>query len=382
MKDMSEEKKTILYLSVYDPHVPLTGGGARGGEFVNYLAQAFHLDLAYIDGSGQPAIPELSRKYESRLKGVESKFCVPFSQMDYFLFSTKLYSHAKSLLKEKRYDYILCDYGLSAVYGLILSRKFNVPFIYCSHNLEYRQYLGKAAKDPRRYPLALYVYLVEMLGVKKSKILVPIAKGDAAFYERWVSPEKMLVIPQGFDINVFNPFYDQPKNDRKIVLFCGNFKIPTNVAVVHVVMERILERVIKECPNTLFRFVGAQPPTDIKHPNVEFLGFVEDYPSLLKNADVVISPMQRGWGFPTKIVEALACGKTTITTPVGGRALESDLESLHVVETEDFAPEIVKALKSGQSVSQVDFQKVKERYSWAGNIQKLVDRINGNGSGK
>jgi glycosyltransferase involved in cell wall biosynthesis len=40
-------------------------------------------------------------------------------------------------------------------------------------------------------------------------------------------------------------------------------------------------------------------------------------------AGVVISPMLQGWGFPTKIVEALACGKVTITTPAGARALES-----------------------------------------------------------
>ena len=367
--------KRILYLVVYDPHVPLTGAGTRTAEFVNALAVRFALDLVYIDGSGQPAIAELSKKYASRLKGVESKFYVPFSQFDYFIFSRKLYAEACRLLSQKRYDYLLCDYGLSAVYGILLSKKFNVPFIYCSHNLEYRQFLGKAQKDKRRYLFAPYVYWAEKNAVKKSTILVCITREDAEFYRRWTDGGKMLVIPQGFDEKVFNPHYAPPKNDPKVVLFCGNFKIQTNCEVVEVVMNRILDKVLGQHPNTLFRFVGAHPPTHIQHPNVEFTGFVEDYPCYLKAADVVISPMQQGWGFPTKIIEALACGKTTITTPVGGRGLERDFQTLEICETDQFAERICATLEKGTSVTSVDFAKLKERYTWAVNLQKLVDRI-------
>jgi glycosyltransferase involved in cell wall biosynthesis len=73
---------------------------------------------------------------------------------------------------------------------------------------------------------------------------------------------------------------------------------------------------------------------------VEFTGFLEDYPAALKAADVVISPVLQGWGFPTKIVEALACGKPTVTTPVGGRALEKDYRILRFAEIDAFAAEI------------------------------------------
>ncbi len=93
---------------------------------------------------------------------------------------------------------------------------------------------------------------------------------------------------------------------------------------------------LKEYPDALFRFVGRYPPEDVKHPNVEFTGFLEDYPGALKQADVVISPMLQGWGFPTKIVEALACGKPTVTTPVGGRGLEKDYHILKLAEIDAF----------------------------------------------
>lgn len=47
-------RKQLLYLSVYDPHVPLAGAGIRGREFANHLAEHFDVDLIYMGGSGQP----------------------------------------------------------------------------------------------------------------------------------------------------------------------------------------------------------------------------------------------------------------------------------------------------------------------------------------
>ena len=48
----------LLYISAYDPHVPMTGAGARGAEFVSALSSRFTLDLLFIEGSGQPPLPD------------------------------------------------------------------------------------------------------------------------------------------------------------------------------------------------------------------------------------------------------------------------------------------------------------------------------------
>jgi glycosyltransferase involved in cell wall biosynthesis len=187
----------------------------------------------------------------------------------------------------------------------------------------------------------------------------------------------MIVVPQGIDDSIFNPFYEPKINDPKIVLFCGNFNIRSNRDVIRIVMGKILGKVLKECPNVMFRFIGANPPKDVNHPNVEFTGFVIDYPSYLKQADVVISPMQEGWGSPTKIFEALACGKHVVATPIGARSVERDYQSLHVCEIDQFPQIICEILKSGESVNAMDFEKMKERYSWRVNIQKIIDKMEG-----
>jgi glycosyltransferase involved in cell wall biosynthesis len=370
-----DNKIKLLYVSVHDPHVPLTGTGARVGAFVNQLALRHHVDLVYLDGSGQPPSAKLSAHYANSVTGVASKTCIPYSQRGYFLFSPDLYKAAATRLERERYDYIICDYGLAAVYGLLLSRRFRTPFIYSSHNIEYRANLGKARVDPRRLPLALYMYAAEKMAVKQARCVVAITPADADDYARWIPRDKMLVIPQGFDEREFNPRYAPPRNARKTILFCGNFRIQMNLDVVYTVMDHILKPVIAKHPDALFRFVGAWPPSDVKHPNVEFTGFMEDYPSALKNADVVISPMLQGYGFPTKIVEALACGKPTITTPVGGRALEKDYRILRFAEVPAFAAEINNALAEGQPVMDVDHEKVRTRYAWSAIVGRLSDWI-------
>jgi glycosyltransferase involved in cell wall biosynthesis len=370
------KKKSLLYLSLYDPQTPLTGAGTRGAKFIKFLGKHFDIDLIYIEGAGQEPIPEISAKFSSNLSSVRSNKRVKFSQFDYFIFSRKLYQQAATYLKQNPYDFILCDYGLSIIYGLLLSKRFDTPLIYCSHNVEYLAYLDKIKKDKRRLLLLPYIFFFEKQGVKKSKILVTITHNDANHYTRWTTIDKMIVIPQGFDSSLFNPFYESSQNESKVVLFCGNYNIQFNVDAVHIFMKKILEKVLAVFPNTKFRFVGANPPQGIEHPNVEFTGFVEDYPSYLKQSDVFMSPLKQGQGFPTKIIEALACGKKTIATPVGARGIERDYQNLTVCEIEQFPEMINNALKQKEFVNPVDFDTLKTRYSWEYNIQKLVNRIN------
>jgi glycosyltransferase involved in cell wall biosynthesis len=369
----ANDRLKLLYLSLHDPHVPLTGTGARVGAFVRNLAARHHVDVVYMDGSGQPPSPELSAHYAGSLSGVASKTCIPYSQRAYFLFSRPLYRAAAAKLASQRYEYIICDYGMSAIYGLLLSRKFHIPLIYSSHNIEFRANLTKARRDPRRLPLALYMYAAEKLAVQRARCVVAIAAAEADEYARWTSREKILVIPQGFDEREFNPWYAPPRNARKTILFCGNFGIQFNRQVIDTVMTHILAPVLAEYPDALFRFVGRFPPQDVRHPNVEFTGFLPDYAAALKQADAVISPMLQGWGFPTKIVEALACGKPTVTTPVGGRGLEQDYHILKFAEIAVFGAQICACLRAAEPVSSVDHDRVKARYSWEALVGELAD---------
>ncbi len=369
-------RRRLLYLAVYDPHVPYTGTGARGGEFVNFLARHDELDLVYMEGSGHPGDPDLEAKFADRIQGVRHKIRIPFTSWDYFIFSPTLLQKAEAFLRTEKYDYILADYGLAARYGIALSKKSGVPFVYSSHNIEYRQYLGKARKDFRRWPLVPYVRRVERRGCEEALLVVAISEEDATFYTRWIPRDKIVIVPQGFDENVLNPFYPPPSNDPFIVLFFGNYNISTNREAVQVVRDCIVDEVVSRVPNVLFRFVGANPPTELIHPNFEFTGFVDSIVDQIKNADVIISPMLGGWGMPTKVVESLACGKPVVATEIGARSVPRTYKQLTVENVEAFSGRICEVLEAGNSVDASDFEKLKQDFLWENQLvrfRRLLD---------
>ena len=338
------------------------------------LSREFETDLVYMEGAGQPPLPYGDETLKN-LPDLRERVKVPFSPSAYFLFSRSFLAAARKLLEERTHDFILCDYGICALYGLILSREFGVRFIYGSHNLEYRGNLNKSREDLRRLPLALYMYVVERLGVQRAKVVIAITESDAQAYARWADAGKIVVIPQGIDESIFNPYYEIPRNPQKTVLFCGNFKSQFNRNAVAEVKLRVADYVVARIPGVRFKFVGAYPPVHIEHPSFEYTGFADDYVDQLKSADVVISPIVQGQGFPTKIIEALAVGKIVISTPVGARGVDSSLSSLRVRPLEAFPQAIVEALMQGEAAPTGEFERIRAQYSWDTLVGGLVARM-------
>lgn len=371
----SARKPRLLYIGVFDPHTPLSGTGQRARNLLRGISRRFVVDAAYIEGSGRPPIPEIAERFAGELPHVRRKVTVPFGSFRYYYYHPGLYRAAVSLVESARYDAVLCDYGVAAVYGLALERRFDLPFVYLSHNVEHRLHLMKAKTDPRRLALLPWMYAVERAGVQRSELLVAISDAEAEFYERWKSRDEMIVVPQGFDAHKFNPFYEQPVRQRKIVLFCGNFGIQFNREAVRAFMKTAADRILERHPDTEFRFVGAYPPTDIRHPAVNFTGFVDDYAAELRSADLFMTPVLAGMGSPTKVYEALACGKQVVATPAGARSVPADYRSLHITALDDFPAVVNRLLDERPAPEAADFGRIRDEHSWRALAGRLGDAI-------
>jgi glycosyltransferase involved in cell wall biosynthesis len=374
---IADRMKRLLYISMNDPSVPYTGAGARTAAFVQNLADRFDIDLLYLSGSGHPGDAALEQRYAHRLQhpGIHKIIRIPFNHLAYFVYSRQFYKQARDLVRATSYAAIFADYGLASLYAILLSGKFKIPFIYSAHNIEHKQHLGKARGDKRRYFLLPWIYGWERQGCKTASLLVTISEGDASFFKRWTDPAKMITIAQGFDEASFNPFYAAANNNPRIVLFFANFNNAANREAVRVVRDCIADAVLSRYPHTVFRFVGLNPPGEIQHPAFEYIGFAENLDFYVKNADVVISPLLQGWGMPTKIIEALACGKPVISTPIGTRAIPAGFRQLQCCGISEFPQAICEALENGQPVDARDFASIKEMFSWKNLVIRLADRI-------
>ena len=370
-------KKKLLYLAVCDPDLEVTGATVRMGAFVSHLARYYDVALVNMAGSGHRVAPAIEGRYRDRDNrlGVTRRERVDFSPAGYFLLSPALYRAACALLRTAPFDYLLADYGLAAVYGTLLSRRYRVPLIYSSHNVEYRMYQDLSKHDLRRSVLAPYVYWAERAACRAARLVVTISESDRKQYARWIPSDRIEVIPQGFDPKLAHPFYESPPSSPPIVLFVGSFRGENNRRAGRLIVKEIAPAMLQLRADVRFQLVGADPPSDWRGVNVDCPGFVDDLKPYLKRANLVIAPMPLAHGMATKIVSALAFGKTVLATPEAAGGISGAYRQLEVAPLGAFPARIAELLIARPTVDSGDFAALRTEFAWSSLMARLHQRI-------
>jgi glycosyltransferase involved in cell wall biosynthesis len=109
-------------------------------------------------------------------------------------------------------------------------------------------------------------------------------------------------------------------------------------------------------------------------PRIELQGFVEDLRPLYARASVVVAPLEVSAGTNIKVLEAMACGKTVVSTPAGCAGLGlKDGEDAFIRpgiggDWEEFAAAVCETLLNARLRSSVGARArrtVEARFSWA-----------------
>jgi glycosyltransferase involved in cell wall biosynthesis len=376
-ESLNSRRKKLFYLAVCDPDLPVTGATVRMGAFVAQLARFYDVTLVNMAGSGHRVDREIEQRFydrQNRLRVIQ-RARVEFSRTGYFLFSPTLYRTADKFLKQQSFDYLLADYGLAGAYGMALASRHGIPLIYSSHNVEYRMYLDVGKYDFRREMLAPYVYCAERAACRAAKLVVTISESDRSQYARWIPNDRIEVIPQGFDPQSANSFYSAPAATPPVILFVGSFRSENNRIAARRIVQEIAPAVLQARPDAKFQLIGADPPRDCAAANVECPGFVDDLGPYLRRANLVIAPMPFAHGMATKIVTALAFGKTVLATPEGAGAISRRYRQLVVARLDAFAATILDLLATRPAVDRGEFTALCEEFAWSSLIARLHRRI-------
>jgi glycosyltransferase involved in cell wall biosynthesis len=158
----------------------------------------------------------------------------------------------------------------------------------------------------------------------------------------WLPPERVRVIHNGVDVRVFDQA--QPADLRLpegavVFGFVGRWDEQKGVRE----LADAWPWVVSAVPNAHLVIAGFGPLErefrwwldDV--PNVHWLGFRRDVPSLMKAFDVLVLPSHRE-GFPLVPVEAMSAGAAVIATRIGGLAeIVTDGETGRLVPPQDSA---------------------------------------------
>lgn len=257
------------------------------------------------------------------------------------------------------------------------------PFIETWHHgtLDERKYLSTSA-----YYLSSYRELLTLNGLKKADSIIAISSAaKKELIEKYsMSESKIFVAPHGVDTNFFRPLSITDinqrylkTNDKKFLLYVGNLSSRKNLMSLIIALKILVKKqgnihlfiAGAGDKNYLYKLAQTLNLTDY----LTFLGPVsrETLLELYNMTDYVVLPSYKE-GFGMTMLEALACDKPVIMTPVGISDVIKN-NKLGVV-TGGFTPmNIASAI---ELAIKTDFQNlrtfVRENFSWSRTVAETL----------
>jgi len=244
---------------------------------------------------------------------------------------------------------------------------------------------------------------VEIFVAKKADAVIVVAQGiKDILIKRGVDENKIFVIPNGANIDLFRPIKDSAINELRhrysinegdhIIIFIGNFEWYHGIEY----LIRSAPLILNTFPNTKFLIVGDGPIRKelenlVKNMNlfdkIIFTGRApyEMVPLYINMADVCVAPFTRARNeriglSPLKIYEYLACGKPVIASDIKGVGdLLRHSNAGIAVKPEDpveLANAIIKLLKDEELRRQMGEngrKVVVNNYSWDHTAKKTIE---------
>jgi polysaccharide biosynthesis protein PslH len=143
---------------------------------------------------------------------------------------------------------------------------------------------------------------------------------------RWLRPfgprARVHVVPNGVEIPA-----DAPGEDPAPTLsFVGTLNYAPNVHAALYAAEAIWPRIRAAVPEAKFVIAGRDPVAAVselaRQPGIEIRANVADMAEVLGRSWVSIAPMRSGVGIKNKVLEAWACGRPVVLTPLATNGLQ------------------------------------------------------------
>jgi glycosyltransferase involved in cell wall biosynthesis len=280
------------------------------------------------------------------------------------------------LMREERYDAMVCDFLVTAVNFPELERA-----VLFQHNVEsvIWQRRRENAGDPlRRMYMRLQEHRMrefEAAACKRAARVVAVSEKDSATIREWFGVPCSSV-PTGVDTAYFAPPAGRAKTGG--LVFVGSMDWVPNIDGIQWFTEEVLPLIRARSRDLPVTIVGRMPPASIqalaaRDRFVHVTGTVPDVRPYLWDASVAIVPLRIGGGTRLKIYEAMAAGVPVVATTIGAEGLDVDGKTIALADTPaDFARRCLDlcgdALCSdpaaGHTLATAARDMVATRYSW------------------
>ncbi|HMQ49900.1 MAG TPA: glycosyltransferase family 4 protein [Saprospiraceae bacterium] len=266
-----------------------------------------------------------------------------------------------------------------------------IPLYIYAQNLEYQRFrsMGKSwwplvfLTEWIAYKLANHIFFIspDELMPAQTHFNLPKSKCSALPYGTWylASPKHSLETRQRV-----RQRHGYSENEL-IIIFFGPQSYQPNLEAVEKIITEINPCLAKQMGERPYRFIicGGGLPARYEqlagYKQVDYLGFVENIDDYVLAADLMLNPIRSGGGVKTKLIEAIALGKTVISSYTGALGVDATLcgEKLVLVpdhDTEAYAQALMKAAEKKSSPTPTSFYAF---YYWGNTIKTITAVMRG-----
>lgn len=284
-----------------------------------------------------------------------------WSARSYFVerFRSGLYdSQLKAILQEEKFDLIQLEHIYMCLYLRTIRKHSEAPVILRPQNVENSIWKQLAARNRNLLKKAYLKISADRLFNFEAKMskqvdgIMAISDNDAAAFRSYAPKVPVIPVAAGFDPGRLAHF-DFEVQYRHFPAFyhLGSMDWLPNVEGMKWFISEAMPAVINLYPGFKLHLAGKKMPAwfsrrEGKHLMVH--GEIEDPVSFQENKPVMIVPLQSGSGLRIKIIEAMALGKTVISTPIGAEGIPCRHdENILIADTkEEFAFQIKRCSDS------------------------------------
>ncbi|HLP12463.1 MAG TPA: glycosyltransferase family 4 protein [Flavobacteriales bacterium] len=275
-------------------------------------------------------------------------------------FTERFFSHAYEqklidVLLRNRFDVVVLEHLYLCQYIEIIRAYSDAKIILRAQNIEHRiwekyisglknpftkLFLKIATKRLKNYECSI---------VKELDGVIALTADDAAFFKYKAPHIPVTEIPVGFADSDYTP----TANTTPVLFHLGSMDWMPNVEGVDWFMDHVLPIIAKKYPGIKFHIAGKKMPewySTLNNPNLVVDGRVNSSKNYMASKDILIVPLLSGSGMRVKIIEAMAYGKTVISTTVGvkGIHLENNTNVLIGDTPQEFAAQVIRCIESAE----------------------------------
>ena len=379
--------KTVLFLTARVPAPLDDGWKIRTFHLMQgYVRNGWQVDLlSFCQPEQEPGdLPELQALCRRLRLVPRAKAYSPMDLLRGLVLSTPFHVHnyhlqamvdaVQEMATGQAYDLVQIEDVVMAQYlASIMDKSLRILDMHNVESALLRRYAEKNGNVFKKIYARLTAAKLEGyerdVGRKFHKILVCSAQDRGLLQDKTMSTP-IQVTPNGVDCDSFQPLPMDPAS--KELVFVGSMDYHANISGVLFFVHNILPLIHEKFPETHFTIVGKNPPEAISRlaeERVTVTGMVPDVRPYLARARIVVVPLLVGGGTRLKILEAMACGKAIVSTPMGAEGISAkDLKHFYLAETaHEFAQATIQLLQEPalcQRIGTAAATFVKERFDW------------------